>query len=190
MSTSQQPPARETPATPAQRRMLAALFAGLGLLGLAVLWVVVFHVAARYRLTCTRAASACVVVRERLGGDLTYRVAVSPEARAVVTTTRPRRGTPRVFLEVVTGGERTFLVEYQGRAAHERASAAAARLNALLAGTGAPVVEEAVGSPGVAWGLVGIVLALLTGISLGYRAVRARWGPPAPDRGQLPAPAA
>ena len=156
--------------------MVATLFSVLGLAALGLLGLVVFDVAARYRLTCMRSTASCAIVRERLGGDLAYRVAVSPNTRAIVETTRPRRGSPRVYLEFEADGKRTFLVEYQGTDARGRASAAAARLNAFLAGAGAPVLEETVGSPAVTWGLAGVVVILLAGIGWAYGRVRTHLG--------------
>jgi hypothetical protein len=172
--TIQQPTAPPTPATPAQRRMVAAIFVGMGLLVLGLLWVVVFDVATRYRLTCTRSAdgASCAVVRERLGGDLAYQVAIPPGARAEVQTTNPRRGEPRVFLNMVAAGDRTFLVEYSGPDPESAAYAAASRLDASFRGDGADIVREVVGSPRGAWGLVVACIALIVGIAVGYVRVR------------------
>jgi len=159
----------------AERRFIAGIVGFFGLALLALLWMVSAGVTTQYRMTCDRAAAACTLTRRHLVGSETYRVRIPSGARAAVRVTpRKNRSAPRTFLEFVDASERIFLIEYEWNDAGRRASAAAARLNAFLAGDAGPVIEEVEGSTGPAWGLLTFLLALGVGSMVAWRARRSR----------------
>lgn len=129
----------------------------------------------QYRMTCSRATATCVVIRRHVAGSEAYRIEIPAGARAeVLVTARKSRSAPRTYLELVNDAARTFLVQYEGDGAHDRAAAAARRLNAFLEGQGSPVLEELEGKGRPSWALIVAVLAFAAAVLAVMAASRSR----------------
>jgi len=159
-------PRRQGSASAIERRFITGIVGVFALAFLAVLWVVTTEVTAEYAVTCERDTSQCAVTRWHLVASERFRVPIPAEARAEVRTTpRKNRAAPRVFLELVNTTERRFLIEYEWGDAEGRATGAATRLNAFLAGRGGNVFREVEGSRWSVWGLL-TFLVTLTGLAV------------------------
>ena len=158
-----------------ERQLIAGIVGFFALALLALLWMVSTQVTTQYHMRCDRAAAACTLTRRHLVGSETYQVRIPSGARAVVRVTpRKNRSAPRTFFEFVNASERTFLIEYERNEAEERASAAAARMNAFIAGEAGAVIEEREGSDWPAWGLLTVLLALGVGSMVAWRSRRSQ----------------
>ena len=169
------PVTQPTAASAVERRFIAGIVGFFCLAVLALLWIVSAQVTTQYRMTCERAAARCSVRRRHFVGSETYQIPIPADARAVVRVTpRKSRSAPRTYLEFVNASERTFLIEYERSGAGVRASAAATRLNAFLAGEAGAVIEEVEGSDWPAWGLLTFVVALAVGSLVAWRSRHSR----------------
>lgn len=171
-----------TPPTVAERRMLAGIGVFFAVAFVAVAWALTTQVVTQYRMVCDRASAACALTRHHLtGSEETYQVPVPAGARAEVRVTPWRtKAKSRTYLELVAAEERTFLIEYGGDLAGVRASEAATRLNAFLAGQGGPEIEVREGSARSTWATLALVGAVIVGGVAAARAVAARWAVRAP----------
>ena len=178
MASRHSHPATRPTTSAVERRFIAGIVGFFGLAALVLLWIVAAQVTIQYRMTCDRAAAQCSVTRRHLVGSETYPVRIPSDARAVVRMTpRKSRSAPRTLLEFVNVSERTFLIEYEWSGAGARASAAATRLNAFLAGEAGGVIEEVEGSAWPAWGLLTFLVALAVGSLVAWRARRSPVAP-------------
>lgn len=172
------PVAAPTVTSAVERRFIAGIVGFFGLAVLAILWMVAAQVTTQYRVTCERAAERCSVTRRHLVGSETYQVRIPADARAAVRVTPHKsRSRPNTFLEFVSASQRTFLIQYEWSGAGARASAAATRLNAFLAGEAGAVIEEVEGSGFPAWALLTLVVALALGSMAACRSRRSSVGP-------------
>ena len=147
-------------------------------------WALTTQVVTQYRMVCDRTAAVCALTRHHLtGGEETYRVPFGAGARAEVQVTPWRTKAPsRTYLELVVAEERTFLIEYGGDRAGDRASGAATRLNAFLGGEGGAVLEEVEGSARSTWATLAFVGAVIGCGVAAARVVAARWRLAQPPR--------
>ncbi|HET9454643.1 MAG TPA: hypothetical protein VFO66_10205 [Gemmatimonadaceae bacterium] len=163
------------------RGWIAGIVGFFAIAFVAVLWMVGTQVTFQYRMTCSRGTANCALTRSHLAGSETYGIGIPPGARAEVrVTARKSRSAPRTHLELVNDAERTFLIQYEGDGAHDRAAAAATRLNAFLEGQGNPVLEELEGEGRPSWALIAAIFVFAAAIFAVAAASRQREKPVRP----------